>query len=238
MVDKFVQTASVRDLTEAMTGLMNRGAGVPSLSLVQGPAGLGKTEATQWYAARKGGRYLVANALWTERWMLSDLYAALKGLKSADFSTKKRAYEECLRLMRGDSLPIFIDEADRIALRTGHLEALRDLSDRTGTPIVFVGTELVSLRLKQREQFASRISAEVSFRGLTVDEVKMVAADIYGLNLAEEPAAKLRVACDGYFRDLVVVLDHLGRAARASSTKSPDIGMVNAVAAKAIKRAA
>ncbi|MCA1988731.1 MAG: AAA family ATPase [Desulfarculus sp.] len=235
---KFLQTQNVRNLVGAMSGLMNRPAGVPCLAVVHGPAGRGKTEAASWYAVNKGGRYLVANSMWSERWMLSDLYAALRGLKSAHFGLKKQAYEECLKVMHGDSLPIFIDEADRVAQKTNHLEALRDLSDRSGVPIVFVGTDQILYRLQQREQFASRVSQVVAFKALGRDEVKMIVGELTGLGLDDEVADKLVTASDGYFRDLVVLLSHLSRAAKASGAKALNQEMVTQVAKKAVLRMA
>lgn len=235
---KLLQTENIRNLTSAMSAMLNRPSGVPCLAVVHGPAGRGKTEACQWYAVNKGGRYLVANAMWSERWMLSDLYASLRGLKNAQFNQKKQAYEECLKLLMGYGLPIFIDEANRIAQKTSHLEVLRDLSDRSGVPIVFVDTDTILYRLQQREQFASRVSQVVPFKGLGRDEVKMIVSELTGLGLDNDVADKLVSASDGYFRDLVVLLNHLSRAAKATGAKALNQEMVTQVARGVVLRAA
>ncbi len=234
----FLQTANVRNLTAAMTEMLNRPAGVPSLAVVHGPAGRGKTEASRWYAVNKGGRYMVANSMWSEKWMLTDLYATLRGVKSAKFTTRAAAYEECLRLMQMETLPVFIDESDRIVGKTALLEAVRDLSDRTGVPVIFVGTDMVMLRLQQREQFASRLSEVVPFEGLTKEEVGMAARELYGLALGRDETEQLHRVTGGYFRDLVVALAHIYRAAKANGTTAPPLELVKQVAARAIKRAA
>lgn len=238
MKTKFLQTGNVKALVAGLGALSNTSPGVPKLSVVSGEAGRGKTEATLWYASNRGARYMVANALWGELWMLNDLYACLRGIKRAKFGTKKKAYEECKRLMDQESLPIIIDEADRIVRRFTHLEALRDLSDRTGVPIVFVGTEEVLLSLQQRETFASRISQVIQFKPLTLEEVQMATSELSGLQLDDKAGAKLLEICGGYFRDLVVALEHLERAARANKTTQPPAELVSRVSGRAVLRAA
>jgi len=120
----------------------------------------------------------------------------------------------------------------------GSLENLRDLSDRSGVPIVFVGTDQILYRLQQREQFASRVSQVVAFKALGRDEVKMIVGELTGLGLDDDVADKLVAASDGYFRDLVVLLSHLSRAAKASGAKALNPEMVTQVARKAVLRMA
>ncbi len=235
---KFVQTANVRNLVGAMRSLLNRPPKTPGLAVVHGPAGRGKTESAIWYCAQHGGRYLVANPLWTPRWMLTDLYLALKGIKVAKFNKAQDAFSECHTLMKTDALPVFIDEADQIARKLPLLEALRNLADSTGTPIVCVGTDQIFIQLQQREQFASRVYQTVIFKGLELDEVKMIATELGGLNLGEEAAIALLEVSGGYFRDLVVALGILGQAAKASDTKTPDAKMVKSISRRAMLRAA
>lgn len=232
---KFIQTANVRNLTGAMNALMNRPPKTPGLAVVHGPAGRGKTESAIWYCGNRGGRYLVANPLWTPRWMLCDLYAVLKGLKTANFTSAKAAFWECHQLMKTDSLPVFIDEADQIAHKLPLLEALRNLVDGTGTPIVCVGTDQIFVQLQQREQFASRVYQVVTFEALCLDEVKMAAAELGGLNLDDAAAKALLEACGGYFRDLVVALGILVQAATASGTKEPDAKMVQGLSRRVMR---
>lgn len=234
---KFVQTQNVRNLVGAMNALMNRPPKTPGLAVVHGPAGRGKTESAIWYCAQRGGRYLVANPLWTPRWMLTELYAALKGIKLAKFNKAQDAFGECHALMKTDALPVFVDEADQIARKLPLLEALRNLADSTGTPIVCVGTDQIFVQLQQREQFASRVYQVVAYEGLTLDEVKMIATELGGLNLDDGAAKALLEASGGYFRDLVVALGILGQAARASDTKSPDAKMVANISRRAMLRA-
>lgn len=240
-----IQTSNVRALWQGLSVLRAQPKGHPALGAVIGQAGLGKTMSCHTYAAREGARYLVANALWTPRWMLNDLYEAIKhgvgrGLSRGDllFSGTQRAYGECLALMDADRSPILIDEADRIASSTQQLETLRDLSDRTGTPIVFVGTDLVLRKLLQRDQFSSRLSQVVAFQRLTLEEVRLVADQLAGLTLADDAAQALLAASKGFFRDAVVGLAHLERATKSSKLSSPPAEMVAQICGRALRRAA
>lgn len=235
---KFLPTRCVRKAVEAATALRNQGEGLPCLGAWHAPAGRGKTKASIWYAATKGGNCLLPKVGSSQLSLLCDLYAELKGQSSAHFYRVKDAYEACLRLMWDRQEPILIDEADRIVNRAVLVETIRDLSDRTNCPVIFVGTDQMLVRLMQREQVASRLAQVVAFEALTVEEVTMIAAELCGLELGKETAQVLHKASQGYFRDLVVALAHVERAVAANKLKELPADMAAEVARKAIKRAA
>ena len=93
-------------------------------------------------------------------------------------------------------------------------------------------------RLQQRAVFASRISEVVTFRGLALEEVQMLATELCSISLNDEGAEKLLAATDGYIRDAVVALAHLEQACKASKLEEAPADMVDQVAKRHLLRAA
>ena len=118
------------------------------------------------------------------------------------------------------------------------VETIRDLSDRTDCPVIFVGTDQMMVQLLQREQVASRLSQVVRFKPLSVDEVSMAAAELSGIQLNPAAAEVLHKISRGFFRDLKVALSHIERTVAANKISDPPAEMVEQVARKAIMRLA
>jgi DNA transposition AAA+ family ATPase len=238
MKNKFLHTSNVRRAIEAATALRNQDEKMPRLGAWHGEAGRGKTETSIWYAGSQGARMVTPAVNCSQLDLLNALYAELKGQKEAKFGRTRAAYDACLRLMFNNTEPVIIDEADRISGRTVLVETIRDLSDRSDCPVIFVGTDQMMVQLLQREQVASRLAQVVAFQPLSVDEVIMAAAELSGFELGQEAAEVLHKACRGFFRDLKVALHHLERTVGANKMSEAPTEMVEQVARKAIMRLA
>lgn len=239
MKTQFLQVNNVRRMVNALSQLRTRDAGVPGLALVQGPPGRGKTQSAIWYAANKGGRYLEANPAWSMRWMMNDFYLICKGLrKGPRIGTTQRAYEMTVDLLDTDPTPILIDEADRLCRNIQLLEMVRHLHDRTGVPIIMIGTDVLTGKLAQHDRFWRRVTQAVPFEALSIDELRMAAHELSGLELDAEAAAELERHTKGEFGSLIKSLPYLERAAGTNNTKSPAAELVNGVCGKALRRAA
>lgn len=238
MKNEFLHVSNVRRVIEAVTALRGQAAGLPCLAAWHGPAGRGKTETSIWYAGNHDALYMIPQVNSSQLDLLNDLYAALKGQKDAKFHRRRDAFGACLRLMWNRSAPVLIDEADRISKHTDLVETVRDLSDRTGCPVIFVGTDQMLVHLMQREQIASRLAEVVEFKPLSVDEVVMATAELCGLELNQDAAQVLHRRTQGFFRDLVVALSHIERTARANKLSDLPAEMVDKTSRLAIKRAA
>ena len=239
MQDKFLQTTNVRRATEAVAALLDQPPELPRLAAIHGQAGRGKTEWAIWWAGSKGGRYVVPRVDTRQLPLLNEIYAVIKGMKEANFKRVDAAYRACHRVMfEHPETPIIIDEADRALRNLVLAETLRDLSDRTGCPIIFVGTDLMMGRLLQQEQLASRLAQVVAFEPMSLDEVVMAAYELRGVNLGKEAAAIVHERTKGFIRDLSLVLDHWVRTAKDNSMDDLPPDLVEEVCRRAIQRAA
>ncbi len=238
MKNEFLHTDNVRRAIESATALRNQGEKMPRLGAWHGKAGRGKTETSIYYAGKHGARIVIPRVDSSQLDLLNALYAELNDHSGDRMSRKQAAFDACLRLMSGRVEPVLIDEADRISGRTVLVETLRDLSDRTDCPIIFVGTDQMMVQLLQREQVASRLSQVVRFKPLSVEEVGMAAAELSGIQLNPAASEVLHKISRGFFRDLKVALSHIERTVTANKISDPPAEMVEQVARKAIMRLA
>lgn len=233
---KFIEdTKNIVALKEALAILEARSDDLPGLGLVFGQAGLGKTRAVHWYHTQNGGVYLRAKAIWTPRMMLQEICSELE--QDPEYQTVKvfnQVIEELLirpRLM-------FVDEADYLCTNWKMLETLRDLHDITGAPIVLVGMAGIKSKLARHHQLWSRISQVVEFRPLSCNEVAFIAQELAGLNLPEDVVQSLTKATSGYFRDIMVALDHLEGIIRANPGSKVSSKMIELTSRKVLKQRA
>jgi DNA transposition AAA+ family ATPase len=219
MKTKIVRTENVNRLVAALAELVRRGPGVPGLALVHGHQGYGKTVATEWWAVQQGAVYLRAQAAWTVPWLLMDLAASL-GLAPEHIS--RNNFRLVTRELRQRPRPVLLDEADYLVRDRRLLDTVRDLYDTAGAPIVLVGMAGVREAVARRSpQFWSRVSREVEFSPLGVEDTRLIALELCGLELPAEAARRLVRETEGIFRKTVVLLHGIETRMKANPGKEP-----------------
>lgn len=194
----FYEGKNFAALTAAVSEVTSLEKGTPGLVLVDGKAGLGKTEACQVYAARHDCVYLRALENWTPRWMLKQL---ANELGFAPEGRVSHVFEDCRRKLQLHPRPIFIDEADHVARKLTLLETLRDIHDLTGVAVILVGMNEVAKRLARHAQFYSRIGRVVEFQPLDAEEIGRLSVTWCGVELEPKAADVLFEASEkGDFR--------------------------------------
>ena len=237
---QFLQVANVRNLVNALAQLRTRDFGVPGLGIVIGPPGRGKTESAIWYAANKNARYILANTVWTPRWMMNDFYLLAKGLRQGPkIGTTQKAWELTLPLLEGNPEPILIDEADRLCRDIKLLEMVRDIHDRTGVPIVMIGTDVLAGRLAQHDRFWRRVTASVEFEPLSAEEIRLAVHKLAGLQLDQAGAQAITLHTKGQFGELMKALPAIKKILAGNQVEgAPPVELIDSACKKALKRAA
>jgi DNA transposition AAA+ family ATPase len=211
---KFVKTQNVGRMVGALAELERRSPVVPGLALVHGHQGYGKTVATEWYAVQQGCVYLRAQGAWTPPWLLMDLAAAL-GLAPEHLA--RNNFRQAARELARRPRTVLLDEADYIVRERRLLDTVRDLYDASGSPVVMVGMAGVKEALARKSpQFWSRVSQEVEFTPLTVEDVQLIGLELCDLKLSPELARRLQKRAEGNFRKTVVLLNQVEIKGRAN----------------------
>ncbi|MBV5341338.1 MAG: hypothetical protein J0665_17590, partial [Deltaproteobacteria bacterium] len=86
----------------------------------------------------------------------------------------------------GKPRPIFIDEADYCLSNSEISDALRDIYDLSGCPVILIGMEDIARRLRNNKRIARRITQWIEFKGLNLDDSRIVAESCAEVAISED----------------------------------------------------
>lgn len=174
----FIKTAGYEALLAAYLKLEKRAAPERCFILVTGAPGVGKTAAIERFNADKGGLYVRASSVGGTLSLMRDI-AKTNVMIDGRGPAHKVQNAIISFLVQSAKLPIIVDECQHL-IRAGDvdmIESLRDISDRTGCPVILVAGELgVESKIARHQQIASRIAETVDFKAFSVTECAQVIA--------------------------------------------------------------
>lgn len=216
------QIAPVKNVTRlgvAFSALKRRDLGIPGIGLVHGFTGAGKTTAVTQLVVRENGVFVRANAVWTPNAMLGAITNELDGVPTGQNSKMIGYITERLAL---SGRALFVDEADYLLHNLKMLEALRDLHDTAGVPVVLIGMDGIQKKITHREQFARRISEWVEFKPLDAVDAQVLASSICEIAVADDLVAKLHAAAGGSMGLMTVGLSRIEQYAKSKDWEAID----------------
>ncbi|MFZ0889579.1 MAG: ATP-binding protein [Candidatus Binataceae bacterium] len=180
---KIVATNNYKAAASAFAAATAREAGLPGIILIHGESGRGKSVITAKLAVKLGAIFATAIPIWTPAWMLSTLCAELS-LKA----TRRCApmFEILKRELSLHPRAIVLDEADCIADRKELTETLRILIDLTAVSLVLVGMQEFCQKAMRTPQLERRILREVAFKASTLEDSRLIAAELAEVRVADD----------------------------------------------------
>lgn len=215
MRSEFIETGNTRKFFDICHELGDSSSLVgPSLAMVTGPAGRGKTEAARQYAAQTDAIYIPPLNVRTPTMLLREIAFELAGLRPG-------RSEQCLAIigeaMQRDRRLIMIDEADLLEMRL--LEMLRNVNERFAAPILLIGEDDLKGRVASRRRLASRIRRRLEFGPVSQVDIAYFFRQNLALTLSADMSAPIHAHCRGDWRPVLTVAVACERAARASNLK-------------------
>jgi hypothetical protein len=174
---KPIRTSSVDFFITFMNLIRDPERAYPTMGLVTGPAGIGKTIAIQAYLeslrplAHTGLRPTIQIEVPTgcpATGFSSTIVTALQGRLHGG-RIPQTAFSATEAILRNDLDCLVVDEANR--LDTDTFDMLRYLFDRTGCPVVLVGLPRIESVINRYEKFRSRIGLRMTFCPLNKEEI-------------------------------------------------------------------
>jgi DNA polymerase III delta prime subunit len=212
----FAITPIIEHAMSSVTSLIERDKGIPGLALIFGPPGLGKTRFGIWLADKLGAVFVRALANATVRSFLQDLVFGLEPMYRAS-----DIYKQAERSLSENPRLIIIDEVDRIVARWQAIEALRDLSDQTSSPILLIGMEESERKLvKFRHLFYRMKSHIMRFTPLSEADVRGFVDQVCEVQLEDSAIAEIHKITGGRIGDIIAELYKAERIARANDLKT------------------
>lgn len=216
----FVMTSNALEFLAGFERLDARAASEKCFMTVEGEPGRGKTTAAEWFAVQHDLPFVRAKREWSSRWLLEDL---LDCLASEPDRTFKEMYRQIVRRLalcteaarrEGRPYAVIVDEADHIVHSTKMMETIRDITDAVEVPFILVGMGKLSKALTRYKQISSRVSAEVTFHPLTLEDTRKLVTGRADVEVADDLIQHLAKAAGGYAREIVEGIGSIERVGR------------------------
>ena len=201
----FVKTKNVKNFVSTLANLQNRAKGVPGMALVYGEPGLGKTQAALWWVAnnQEDAIYVSATQSMTTKWLLEEI---IRELGDSPFYRTSEIFEQIVRELIKRPKVIIVDEIDYLAHEKSTIEMLRDIHDRTHTPIVLIGMTYADKKLKRYRHLYDRLSEILQFQKFPLEDTKNLINELSEVKF-DNSAIEYMQNCDNRFRQIVKIID-------------------------------
>ncbi len=214
MRPEFIQTANTLKFNEICEELSDSSSLIgPSLAMVTGPAGRGKTEAAKHYAVHSSAIYIPPLNIRTPAMVLREIAFELAKVRPS-------RSDACLAVigdeMAKDRRLIILDEADLLAMQI--LEMLRNLNERYACPILLLGEDDLKGRIASRRRLASRIRRRLEFGPVTQQDVAFFFRQSMGYTPPADVTALISHHGKGDWRPVLTAAIAIERAMTASNT--------------------
>ncbi len=172
MKDEMAMTQNVRKFLAAVRDIQERPPGVEGMALLYGLPGEGKSTTTAYATNAMNGVFVRALSTWTVTAMLG---ALMVELGYDPMYRKIPMMNSITKELMADPRPIFVDEADYLFRQPVMVDALRDIYDITGAPVILIGMELMARKIRTNGRFARRITQWVEFKGIDLSDAHTLA---------------------------------------------------------------
>ena len=198
MFNPFIATGNTTKFDDLCNELANPASLIgPSLAMVTGPAGRGKSEAAKHYATQTEAIYIpplnVRSPAMVLREIAFDLARVRPGRSDACLSIIGEEMAKERRL-------VIIDEADLLSMQI--LEMLRNLNERYACPIVLIGEEELKGRIASRRRLASRIRRKMEFSPVTKEDIAFFFNQSLETKLPPDAAGLIQRHSNGDWRQI------------------------------------
>ncbi len=219
MKSEFIKTANVKNFITLINNLINRGKGVPGMALVYGEPGLGKTNVATWWAANNDAIFVSAIQVSTPRSLLEEI---VKEMGEVPLFRSSDLFEQVVKNLIKEPRVLIVDEIDYLTSNKCGIEILRDIHDRTHTPIILIGMKFAKRNLKNYAHLTDRFSEILQFKPFSIEETGMLIDGLSEIKFTEETIKYVHQTGYG-FRQIVKLIDKAETIAEANDLTEIDL---------------
>ena len=226
MKNEFIETTNVnqfRAICEELTDDASRIG--PSLVMVTGSAGRGKSEAARQVAVHTDAIYIPPLNVRSPAMVLREVCFELSMLRP-------HRSEACLDVIGQEMAKarrlIMIDEADLLEMRV--LEMIRNLNERYACPILLIGEDELKSRVASRRRIHSRIRRTLEFGPVAQADIQVFFRRALDRALDPKTTALIHRRARGDWRPVLTMAAAIERAMLASGVNEITEELVKHVA--------
>jgi DNA transposition AAA+ family ATPase len=221
---ELAKTKNVRKFMAVLNELWNRPMGVEGMGILWGEPGEGKTTVMAYATNQFNGIFLRAKRGWTMTSLLETMIVEMGGAPMWRRSRMEDWIEKQLMESREERI-ILVDEADylftgRSMAGNDMLDVLRDIYDQTGTPVILAGMENIARRIQEEGRFARRITSWVEFKGIDLDDARIVADTLCEVAVGDDLLAHMHRECKASIGNIVPALSRIETFAKTNGRES------------------
>jgi DNA transposition AAA+ family ATPase len=225
MKNEFINTINVNKFMKICQELEDPSSLIgPSLGMVTGPAGRGKSEAAKHYAVHSNAIYIPPLNTRTSPMLLREISFELGKIRPM-------RSESCLAIigeeMSKERRLIIVDEADLLPMPI--LEMLRNLNERYACPVLFIGEDELKGKIESRRRLSSRIRRRMEFSPVSQQDIAFFFKRCMEMSLQADVTATIQKHCRGDWRPVLTVAIGIERAMKASGSPEVTAEMVKDV---------
>jgi len=225
MRNEFINTANTNNFEKMCEELSDPTSLIgPSMAMVTGPAGRGKSEAAKHYVVQTDAIYIPPLNIRTPAMVLREIAFELA-------TVRPNRSDACLTVI-GEEMKklrrlVIIDEADLLPMQI--LEMLRNVNERYACPILLLGEDELKGKVASRRRIASRIRRKMEFSPVTQPDIAFYLKKALDLKAAPDVTAIIHKHSNGDWRPVLTVAIALERAMKASGINEVTPEMVKDV---------
>lgn len=225
MQQQFIETGNSKKFVEICEELISPTSLIgPSLALVTGPAGRGKTEAARHYAIHNGAIYIPPMNIRTPTMVLREIAFELSNVRPQRSDACVLSISEA---MAKERRLIVIDEADLLPMVI--LEMLRNLNERCACPIVLIGEEALKAKIGGRRRLFSRIRRRLDFGPINQHDIAYFLRTALDVKVGPDVTSIIHRHANGDWRPVLTTAIGIERSMETSNVTEITVEMVNDV---------
>lgn len=225
MKQEYIETGNTQKFFEICSELVSPASMIgPSLAMVTGHTGRGKTETAKQYAVNSDAIYIPPMNIRSPAMVLREITFELANLRPTRSDT-------CLALI-GDEMAkrrrlIIIDEADLLDMKC--LEMLRNVNERFACPVMLIGEEELKGRVGSRRRLAGRIRQRMEFAPINQFDIAHFLKMSLGVKASADITAVLARHAAGDWSPVLTATLAIERAMKASGINDITMEIVNGI---------
>lgn len=210
----FVNTKNVKNFISTINNLQNRAQGVPGMALIYGEPGLGKTRAAIWWVSnhQDDAIFVSAKQSMSTKWLLEEI---VKELGDSPFYRTADIFEQITRELIKRPRLIIVDEIDYLTQEKSTIEMLRDIHDRTHTPIILIGMSYADKKIKRYKHLYDRLSEILQFQKFSIEDTKNLINELSEIKFDNSAIEHIQNT-ENRFRQIVKIIDKAENYAKAN----------------------
>lgn len=218
----FVKTKNVKNFSGAINNLIDKSSATPKMGLIYGAPGLGKSHTAIWWATKNNALYVRAQHKMNTRWLLQEILAEIGEEIHGQISSLS---DQCKLRLKLKPQVLIVDEIDYLLDRSHTIEALRDIHDTTGVPVVLIGMQNSKNKLGKYQHLYDRLSEIVEFNPFSKEDVDIIVDELSEVKITDD-AKQIIFENTNRFRQLIKDISLLENLAKTNGLNKIDVKQV------------